>query len=404
MSEVAVGLGRAVRVGAPFAFAFAISELLRVVNAVAAPALAADLTLDAVGLGLVTGAYFLGFAVTQLPAGVLMDRYGARPVVAVLLVVATLGTAAFALAPGLAAAVAARFVMGIGMAVTLMAGLQAFAQWLPAAWLPLANACLLASGQVGSLIGTTPAERLVAAVGWREPLLGLALAIAVAAAFVAFTVPARPRRASDLATELRGLGSVLGSAVFWRIAPLCTTTTAAVLATPALWAGGWLRDVAGLDAATAGLHLGAIAVGMGAGYVALGWLAVRLGRAGVTLRRLVIVTSLVFIAIQAAIIAVGTVAPLALWTAFGFMGTCGAYGYAMLTRAFGTALAGRALTAANLGVVIGAFAVQYGPGWILAQWPVEAGRHPAIAYQVAFGAVLAVQVASLAWFLRGRRD
>ncbi|MBM3583467.1 MAG: MFS transporter [Alphaproteobacteria bacterium] len=404
MTEAAAGLGRALRVGAPFAFAFAISELLRVVNAVAAPALAADLALDAVGLGLVTGAYFLGFAVAQLPCGVLMDRYGARPVVAVLLVIATLGTVAFALAPGLAPAAAARFVMGIGMAVTLMAGLQAFAQWLPAAWLPLANAGLLASGQVGSLIGTTPAERLVAAVGWREPLLGLALAIAAAAAFVALAVPARPRRAGNLASELSGLSLVLGSAAFWRIAPVCTTTTAAVLATPALWAGGWLRDVAGLDAAAAGLHLGAIAVGMGAGYVALGWLAVRLGRAGVALRHLVVVTTLAFMAIQAAIIVDGMVAPLVLWTAFGFLGTCGAYGYAMLTRVFGTALAGRALTAANLGVVVGAFAVQYGPGWILAQWPAEAGRHSVIAYQVAFGAVLAVQVLSLVWFLRGRRD
>lgn len=396
-------VGRALGIGAPFAFAFAISELLRVVNAVAAPALAADLGLDAVGLSLMTGAYFLGFAVAQLPAGVLMDHHGARPVVAVLLVIATVATAAFALAPGLAAAAAARFAMGIGMSVTLMAGLKAFAQWLPPAWAPLANACLLATGQIGSLLGTAPAEALVGAVGWRVPMLGLAVAVAASAALIAIRVPAAARGGAAWPAQLRELGTVLTSGTFWRIAPLSLTTTAAVLATPALWAGGWLRDVAGMSADTAGLHLGAIAIGMGVGYVALGWIAMRLERHGVSIATLFTASALAYLAVQAAIIAGGAVAPLALWMAFGFLGTCGAYGYAMLTRAFGAARAGRALTAANLGVVLGAFAVQYGPGWIIAQWPTEAGRHPEAAYQVAFGTVLAVQAIALAWFLGGRR-
>lgn len=398
------GLGRALRIGLPFACAFALSELVRVVNAVAAPALAADLGLDAVGLGLVTSAYFLGFAVAQLPSGVLVDRHGPRPVIATLLVIAAVGVAAMGLAPDAAFLAGARFATGIGMSVCLMAGFKAFAMGLPTHWLPLANACLLAAGQLGSLLGTTPAERLVAAVGWRGPFLALAATVLGSAVLAAFLVPTRQGHGPPLGPLVRELGRVLTSATFWRVAPLCMTTTAAVLATPALWAGGWLRDVAGLDAESAGYYLGAIAIGMGVGYVALGWLGVRPERYGLDLRRLTIVSSLAFLAVQLAIIAGGRVAPLLLWTGFGFLGTCGAYGYAMLTRSFGAALAGRALTAANLGVVVSAFAIQYGPGWIIAQWPASGGAHPAIAYQAAFGAVLAVQAAAFLWFLRAPRQ
>ncbi len=392
------------RIGVPFAVGFAISELLRVVNAVAAPALVAEFGLDAVGLGVLAGAFFLGFALAQLPCGVLVDRYGPRRVLGVLLVLAAVSVAAFGLAPDLTSLALARFATGVGMSVSLMAGFKAFALWLPSAWLPLANACLLAAGQVGSLLGTTPAERLLAEVGWRAPFLGLAAATLAAALLVAVFVPARQGATVPLAPMLRELGGILASKAFWRIAPLCMTTTAAVLATPALWAGGWLRDAAGLDAAAASLYLGAIAIAMAAGYVGLGVLGVRPQRFGLDLRWLTIASSAVFLVVQLAIIVAGTTAPLLWWVLFGASGTSGVYGYTLLTRRFGVALAGRALTAANLGVVLWAFAIQAGSGWIIAQWPSVGAAHPEAAYQVAFGAVLAVQAAAFVWFLGGRTD
>ena len=50
-----------------------------------------------------------------------------------------------------------------------------------------------------------------------------------------------------------------------------------------------------------------------------------------------------------------------------------------------------------------AFAVQVGVGFIVELWPVEAGRHPPIAYQTALGINLALQVAAFLWFVRPQR-
>ena len=44
------------------------------VNAVLAPALAAEFGLSAGGLGLLSSMYFFSFALCQLPVGVAMDR------------------------------------------------------------------------------------------------------------------------------------------------------------------------------------------------------------------------------------------------------------------------------------------------------------------------------------------
>ncbi len=63
-----------------FAFAYFFSALLRGVTATLAPNFSAELGLSASHLGLLAGAFFGGFALTQLPLGSALDRYGPRRV------------------------------------------------------------------------------------------------------------------------------------------------------------------------------------------------------------------------------------------------------------------------------------------------------------------------------------
>ncbi|HAJ11026.1 MAG TPA: MFS transporter, partial [Comamonadaceae bacterium] len=65
---------QAARVFLAFALAYFISTLLRAVTATLAPVLSEEMQLRASDLGLLAGGYFLGFALTQLPLGTLLDR------------------------------------------------------------------------------------------------------------------------------------------------------------------------------------------------------------------------------------------------------------------------------------------------------------------------------------------
>ena len=61
---------------APFAAGYYLSYFYRYINAVIAKDLVRDFGLAPADLGLLTSAYFLSFALFQVPLGVLLDRYG----------------------------------------------------------------------------------------------------------------------------------------------------------------------------------------------------------------------------------------------------------------------------------------------------------------------------------------
>src|SRR5262245_66191308 len=79
----------------PFAAGYYLSYFYRYVNAVIAKDLVRDFGIAPADLGLLTSAYFLSFALAQVPLGVMLDRFGPRRCVAALFLVAAAGALAF---------------------------------------------------------------------------------------------------------------------------------------------------------------------------------------------------------------------------------------------------------------------------------------------------------------------
>jgi sugar phosphate permease len=61
----------------PFSAGYFLSYFFRTINAALASTLTKELGLSASELGLLTGIYFLTFAIVQLPLGILLDRSAA---------------------------------------------------------------------------------------------------------------------------------------------------------------------------------------------------------------------------------------------------------------------------------------------------------------------------------------
>lgn len=397
----------ALRVFVPFALGYFLSYVFRVVNAVIAPDLVADLHLDAGALGLLTSTYFLTFAAFQLPLGILLDRYGPRRTEALLLLVAAAGAFVFALAPNAGTLVIGRGLIGIGVSACLMAAFKAFVQWFPAGRLPLINGLEMAVGGIGALAATVPVEAALTVTDWRGvfwALGGLTIAVAV---LLFLVVPDRddgPAPHSTLRQQVGGVIEVMTSPVFWRVAPATFTTQASFLAVQSLWAGPWLRDIAGLDRAGVANGLLVIAVAMMVGFIFAGAVAERLGRLGIKPVAVAIVAMNASIALQAVIVFELPVAPLVIWSGFALFGTSGILVYAGLSQAFPKHLAGRVNTSINLLVFVASFLFQWGVGLVINLWPVtEAGGYEPAAYQAGFGAVLAIQAIAMLWLVFFRR-
>jgi MFS family permease len=175
----------------PFAAGYYLSYLFRSINALIAGDLTAELDLSAADLGLLTSAYFLMFAAVQLPCGVLIDRYGPRLVDSALLLVAAAGSLLFALADGVWPLMLARALIGLGVAVGLVAGLKAIVLWFPPERVALANGWYIMLGALGAVSATGPAEFLVQGVGWRGLFAILGASTAAVALLILVVVPER---------------------------------------------------------------------------------------------------------------------------------------------------------------------------------------------------------------------
>ncbi len=403
---VASGARLLLRLFLPFALGYFLSYLFRVINAVIAPDLVAELALGPADLGLLTAAYFLTFAAFQLPLGVLLDHYGARRVEGALLLFAAAGAWVFATAETVLALAIGRGLIGFGVSACLMAAFKAFVDWLPPGRLPLANGVQMAAGGLGALSATAPVELLLQLADWRALFAGLAVLSVAIALCVWFVVPERRARAPaiSLGAQLHGLAAVAKSAVFWRLAPMTVASQASFLAIQGLWAGPWLREVAGMErGAAAGLLL-AIAAAMVAGFLTLGAATERLARRGIPTATLAASGMWAFTAVQAVLLAVPAAHGATIWVLFGFFGTTGILTYAALSQSFPRELAGRANTSLNLLVFLAAFVAQWGIGVVIelwARWQPDGGL--AAGYRAGFGLMLLLQLAGLAWFALFRR-
>lgn len=394
------------RVFLPFALGYFLSYLYRSVNAVIGPNLVDELGIDAGGLGLLTSAYFIAFAAAQLPLGFFLDSHGPRRSEVVLLIVAAAGALVFSFGEGLWSLVLGRAMIGFGVAACLMAAFKAMSEWFPADKLPMANGFIMASGGLGAITATAPTQFVVAEVGWRYGFVALAIATLVAALILWTVVPERKRETGggSVAEQIGSLGQIYRSLPFWRIAPITALSQGTFLAIQTLWAGPWLRDVAGLDPVAVSFTLLSGAVGFVIGNILVGIIAVRLIRRGVEPIVVVGVGMAVFILVQLAVIGEWTVAPWALWFIFGMSGAIGILSFSVLSREFPAHLTGRASTGMNLMVFAGAFALQWGMGEIISLWPTAAdGGYAAPGYQMAFAIALALQAVALVWMVAARR-
>jgi len=398
----------ATRVFLPFAFGYFLSYLVRVMNAVIGPNLVDELHFDAAELGLLTSAYFLAFALFQVPLGILLDRYGPRRTESALLIVAALGAFVFASADSLSGLLVGRALIGLGVSACLMAALKAYVMWFEKDRIPMINGWHLAAGGLGALMGTVPIEYALHITDWRGIVFaigGIALTASVTIFFVVPKGKGSETSSEPLRKQISDLSQIYKSPTFWRIVPLCVSTQSAFLAIQTLWVGPWLSDVAGLGRDDVANQLFLIACAMVAGFLGLGFIAARISRFGISLMSFAVITMGLFTFLQLGLVFQWVDFSLPLWVLFGFFGTAGVLPFAVLPRRFPAELAGRVITSVNLLIFLTAFGAQWGIGAIINQWPkTQAGGYAVEGYEAAFAVAVAVQVLSLVWYILYRRD
>lgn len=148
-----------------------------------------ELALDQIQMGRVFSAFLLGYALCQVPAGMLADRFGARRVLGIAALTWVFATALMVVAPAAAALpvlLGARFLLGIGEAPTFPAAAEAVSRHVPVAARGRANGFVIAAIGLGSAIAPPLVTAVMVRFGWRAALVvSVVPALAVACVWLA---------------------------------------------------------------------------------------------------------------------------------------------------------------------------------------------------------------------------
>ncbi len=259
--------GRAWAILAVCMWGYLFSAFYRVSVAVISPQLASELELSAGQLSDVSAAFFYGMAMSQIPLGLAVDRWGTRKMMGCLTGLAICGTLVFALATSAAGLVLGRVLMGLGMSCNLMGTMLLIGAWFPVSRFATLSGAIIAMGAIGNLSAATPLVLLSQAVGWRgafalvagfNALQGLALWLVVRD-----HPPGAAATAAQILNPFQGWGELLKQPFFWVISLASCFRYGCFNVLQALWAGPFVIYGLGFSVVQAGNAL----LFMGVGYM-----------------------------------------------------------------------------------------------------------------------------------------
>jgi predicted MFS family arabinose efflux permease len=386
-----------------FAFAYFLSYAFRAVNAVIAPELIADLNISHSELGLLSSAYFVGFALMQIPIGIALDHFGPRLTESALLLIALVGSAIFAYADSLWGLTLGRLLIGIGVSACLMAAFTAYRRWFAVEQQSQLASGMLVFGTAGALATTIPVQLALPYIGWRGSFFIMAILVGLAFIGIRLGIPKldnQPTAKNENINDEQsfGLKDILIHPFFLRMLPIGIVNHGGFLALQTLWLGPWMIDVLGYSSETSATVLFLFNGMMLLGYAFNAWMLPRANSRG--FNTLNYVKWLLAVGLVSQLLGIYFSTPLSwiLWIILAVSATGHILGQSTVITAFPSRNAGVAATSYNLLIFIGAFIFQWGIGWGI-DLATSLGIEKVDAFKQVFFIFLALQFFSYLWFL-----
>lgn len=197
-----------------------ITYLDRVCISVAGPRMQAELGISPSGWGWVVGVFTIGYALFEIPSGVLADRIGARSVLTRIVLWWSVFTSLTGAVSGFGMLLVVRFCFGAGEAGAYPSAASAISRWFPTCERSRATGVVWMASRVGGILSPILVVPIQKAFGWRAAFWAFGVLGAVWAVVWYRWYRDRPsEKAGITKAELDSMGGGAGSshhALPWR--------------------------------------------------------------------------------------------------------------------------------------------------------------------------------------------
>ena len=366
---------------------YTVSQFLRTSLGVLSPNLMYDFNINPNNMGLLGGVFFLSFAIFQIPAGILIDKYGPRKVMSSVIIFAVLGSIIFALSNSFYILLIGRVLMGLGCSICLMGSLVLITRWTDSDQFSKLAGIILAVGGIGGLLATTPLSYFSELFGWR---LSFWLAAAVTFCVMVLYYFILEDRKNDLilnrsneTVSLKNLLFILKERNFKFMIPMSLMSYSSLVVILGLWGAPYLKDIHGLDSVERGKILMLMAISWNIGSFVFGRLRSIFGN----YKNVVIFGATGVIILLFILSIITEINSIYLYILFCILGFFGAFSVALISHyqvLFDKEYMGRALSTANFFNFGGVFFVQWLTGKIIYLMGGDSTGAPIEAYRLAF--------------------
>lgn len=165
-------------------FSFILVLFLRLSTAVVTDNLSKELGFSQLQISNIASLSLYSYALMQIPAGILIDRYGAREISSVGMIISGVGSILFGTMNNVYLAYLSRIMVGIGTSVILLAMFKVQGNWFKKEEFPSITAKFAFIGNFGTVFATFPLVYLNDYIGWRNSFIligvvGIAIGISI---------------------------------------------------------------------------------------------------------------------------------------------------------------------------------------------------------------------------------
>ncbi len=362
--------------------------------------IATDLNLNSEQIGRLGGVFFLSFALTQVPLGIILDAFNPIKIIILMMFITFLGSYLFGIADSYTLLILARSLQGIGCGVCLMGPLVVLAKILKAKDFALYSGIVMGLGGLGAFFATKPFFYIISHLGWQLAFYNFSFFI-LFLIFLLFLFPKEKKLLTKGSTNFnfKAFKKILLNRNFLLMLPMSMFGYASAAFILTLWGGKFLSTVHSYTVENISLILMFMALSWTLGSFSYGYVEKKINN-----KKLIIIFSSITMAFLISLlfnsILDSKIFFLILFCLLGFFGAFTLILMSHYRTLFEEAIIGKVLTTANLFNFFGVFIIQWITGVIIFNLNQKYGFSIATSFKISFLVIIICLLISTIFYFK----